>query len=108
MMLMINSILINVSTGIGLGFKSIYNCRHGRLYLCGKWRVNTAKDGVLMGYLRYYFIEVGHLVAGLLPVIFLVYIFGPKHWMMFIFGNLGAFFSGYIYTSRTFKILFDK
>jgi hypothetical protein len=56
MMLMINSILINVSTGIGLGFKSIYNCRQGRLYLCGKWRVNTTKNGVLMGYLRYYFI----------------------------------------------------
>jgi hypothetical protein len=61
-----------------------------------------------MGNLRYYFVEVGHLICGMLPVALLIYIFGPKHWMMFVFGNLGAMFSGYVYTSNTYKKLFEQ
>lgn len=49
---------------------------------------------------------MGHLVCGLIPVVFLIYVFGPKHWMMFVFGNLGAGVSGYVYTSNTYKRLF--
>jgi hypothetical protein len=106
MMLMINSLLVNASTGIAYGFKEIYNTREGKLYLCGKWKINTASHGVFMGYVKYYFMEVGHLVSGLVPVGFLIYLFGPKHWMIFLFGNLGAIVSGYIYTSNTYKKLF--
>lgn len=61
-----------------------------------------------MGYLRYYLIEVGHLVCGFLPIIVFVKVFGPRHWMMLVMGNLGALVSGYVYTSRTYKLLFQQ
>lgn len=108
MMLMVNSILVNVSAGIGYGFEELFKSNKGRLYLSGRWQVNDRNGGLLMGYVKYYLMEIMHLIAGLVPVVFMVAIFGPKHWILFIFGNIGAFFSGYFYTSKTFKHLFDQ
>lgn len=107
MMLMVNSILINVSTGIGYGFEELLKSGKGRVYLSGRWQVNDRNNGIVVGYVKYYLMEFMHLIAGLIPVVILVAIFGPKHWILFIFGNIGAFFSGYFYTSKTYKHLFD-
>ena len=48
------------------------------------------------------------LIGPFLPTIFILYITGPVHWVMFICGNLSAVAAGYFYTSKTFAILFAK
>jgi len=46
------------------------------------------------------------LVAGLIPAILMIILFGKSHVVIFVFGNMGVFISGYLYASQSFKYLF--
>lgn len=39
-MLTVNAVIINLLTGIALGYEQIVKKRIGALYLTGKWKVN--------------------------------------------------------------------
>lgn len=40
MMLMINSLLVNISMGLAIGFSDIIKSSNGRIYLKGNWIIN--------------------------------------------------------------------
>jgi hypothetical protein len=47
------------------------------------------------------------IIAGIIPVVVMIMLFGKRHAIIFIFGNLGVFISGYLYSSQSFKYLFN-
>jgi hypothetical protein len=61
-----------------------------------------------VGSIYYFAVQVGYFIVGFVPLLIMLKIFGPKHSILFIFGNLGAFVSGYLYVSKSFKTLFEK
>ncbi len=61
-----------------------------------------------MGRGCFYAVEGGMLGAPVLVAVLIVYLTGPVHWVMFVCGNLAAVAAGYLYTSKTFSILFAK
>jgi hypothetical protein len=80
----------------------------GRLYLSGQWLINEQRYKPCVGYLYFFAIEVGWLVAGVLPAAVIIYLFNFNELVIFIFGNIGVYLAGYLYTSRSFKTLFAK
>lgn len=107
MMLMINSLLVNLSTGIGMGFSCLMKNEKGRLYLSGDWIINKQLYSVVKGKGLFYLVELGCLLSGFSLSIAAVIVFGKTHIVIFIFGNIGALISGYLYTSVTYKKLFE-
>jgi hypothetical protein len=53
-------------------------------------------------------IEAGLLLVGFVPCGVAVYYMGPSYGVLFVFGNIGSFLAGYLYTSKSFKLLFDR
>jgi len=53
-------------------------------------------------------IEAGLLLVGFLPAGVAVYVLGPSYVVLFVGGNVGAAVAGYLYTTRAFRVLFDK
>jgi hypothetical protein len=53
-------------------------------------------------------IEAGLLLMGFVPCGVAVYFMGPSYGVLFIFGNIGSFLAGYLYTSKSFKLLFER
>ena len=51
-------------------------------------------------------IEFGLMVIGFVPLMIGVYVFGWNEVVVLVGGNVGVFLAGYLYTSKTFKILF--
>lgn len=62
----------------------------------------------MCGYVLFVLIELGLMLIGLLPLAAGVYVFGMNELVLFIGGNIGVFLAGYLYTSRTWKLLFEK
>jgi hypothetical protein len=108
MMLMINSILVNLVTGIAVGYEKIVKSEKGRIYLSGKWLINNQRNSYIIGYAMYYLIEIGYFLMGILPVILIIGVFGKSHEVLFVFVNVGVFISGYLYTSKASQTLFEK
>jgi uncharacterized membrane protein YeaQ/YmgE (transglycosylase-associated protein family) len=48
------------------------------------------------------------LIIGFIPGAIAIYFFGPGYIVLFVFGNVGALCAGYLYTSRSFKMLFKR
>ncbi len=105
---MLNSLIVNFMTGIAYGYEEITNSPKGRVYLAGNWLINEQRYVLWCGYLLFFVIEFGLLIIGFLPGVLAVYLFGFSEGIIFVFGNIGAFLGGYLYTSKTWKVLFDR
>ena len=78
------------------------------MYLKGDWQMNKQLYSEAMGLFYFYLVELAHLLSGFAMASVLIYFFGPtNHVVLFVFGNLGALISGYIYSSMTYKTLFQ-
>lgn len=40
LMFVVNALLVNVATGIGIGYESLSKSKMGENYLIGKWQIN--------------------------------------------------------------------
>ena len=105
---MLNSIIINFATGIAWGFEEMSLTTKGKIYLSGNWLINEQRYTLWIGYMWFFAIEAGLLLVGFVPAAFAVYFIGPSYIVLFLFGNIGAFLSGFLYTSRAFKLLFER
>jgi len=48
------------------------------------------------------------LLIAFIPIRIVVYLIGMNDYVLFIGGNISVLIAGYLYTSRTYKILFEK
>ena len=48
------------------------------------------------------------MLIGFVPCGVAVYFLGASYWVLFVFGNLGSFLAGYLYTSKAFRLLFER
>ena len=104
LMLMINSLLVNIATGLGLGFSSIEKSKMGKNYLRGNLAIDEQKYEWKMGYFLYTLVELGCLICGLVGGIAIASLY-PTKAMIFIWMNVGAVVSGYVYTTKTIRVL---
>lgn len=56
LMFVVNALLVNVATGIGLGYEILSKSRMGESYLKGKWQINEQMYELSRGY--FYFVLV--------------------------------------------------
>lgn len=53
LMFSINALILNLATGVGLGYEQLVKCPNGAYYLTGNWRINTEKYGSVKGWIYY-------------------------------------------------------
>lgn len=53
-------------------------------------------------------IELGLMVVVFAPLAVVIYLVGTNEIVLFFGVNICVFLAGYLYTSKTFKLLFDK
>ena len=103
-MLMINSLLVSISYGFGLGYRSIYKTEIGKHYLNGTWGINEQQYEWKAGYCLFALVEVGCLLSGIVLSLLLVFLF-PSKLLAYFLINGGAILSGYIYTKKSSHLL---
>jgi hypothetical protein len=70
-MLLVNTLMINVAAGAGLGYDRLLNSPNAVYYLSGNWHINADKYGRTTAWTYYiltelWFIQCGSLAAALL------------------------------------------
>lgn len=103
-MFIVNSLIINVATGIGMGYEQLVKSPHGAYYLTGNWRVNKEKYGKSLAWVYYVLVEVSFMLSGLVGA-GIFYKLYPSFAMGYIGISIGSIISGYMFTSRNIRFL---
>ncbi len=103
LMLTVNALIINVLTGIGLGYEQLVKSPIGAFYLTGRWTVNREKYGQIAT-LYFIAIEVWFMISGFVFAGIIFKLFGGFV-SGFIGFSIGGLISGYMFTTRTTKYL---
>ena len=104
LMLVANALFVNVATGIGFGYSALAGHPLGKNYLQGKWEINEHRHSWMKGYFLYVLTEILCLLSGLIAAGFIIYL-KPTRLVGFMALSLGGIASGYIYASKTIRIL---
>jgi hypothetical protein len=104
LMLTVNALIINVLTGLGLGYEQLVKSPIGAYYLTGRWVINREKYGEVFGWVLYILLEVWFMLCGLIlaGILFKLH---PTFVTGYIGLSIGGLVSGYIFTTRTAKYL---
>lgn len=105
LMLTVNALIINVLTGLGMGYEQIVKEPMGAHYLTGRWKINVGKWGRYWGKGLYIGVEVGFILSGLVGALVL-YKLHPTFVLAYASLSVGGLVSGYMFTTRAFRFLY--
>ena len=101
------SAIVNMITGLAMGYESMYDCQRGRKYLEGSWEINEQRYPLLIGTFLYYLVQILCLASGVIVgIIFMIFLPGLRGWPLFIIAGVCSFLSGYIFTKKTAHYLY--
>lgn len=103
-MLTVNSLVINILTGIALGYEQMVKSPVGALYLTGRWAINEEKYGKMYGRFLYIVVEVVWLCSGFV-LAFVMILINSSFVFGFIGFSVGGLVSGYMFTTRSYQYL---
>lgn len=104
LMLTVNTLMVNLLTGIALGYQQMVKSPIGALYLTGRWTINEKKYGKKFGRALYILVEISCLCVGFVFAFFMFSIHS-SFVSGFIGLSIGGIISGYMFTTRTCKYL---
>lgn len=103
LMFIVNALIINVLTGLGMGYEQLFKNHLGVHYLTGRWSMNDRQFGWLRCRLWFLLIEVGCMLSGLVFALVLFRLF--PHFVFGYFGiSCGGIISGYMYATRPIRL----
>lgn len=104
LMLTLNALILNLLTGLGLGYEQMVKAPMGALYLTGRWIINQEHYGRYVSRALYIAIEVFYMICGIIGAM-IIYAAHTTFVTAYISLSIGGIVSGYMFTTRTFKIL---
>lgn len=104
LMLTLNALILNLLTGLGLGYEQMVKAPMGALYLTGRWIIDQEYHGKYLSRFLYIVIEVFYMICGLIGAL-IIYRLHPTFVTAYISLSIGGIVSGYISTTRTYKVL---
>jgi len=105
-MLNLNAILVNVITGLILGFKDMLGSKSVVPYMKGNWMFNAKKyPNRFLAYIVYFFIQAVLFSIGFIVFLPIIAVFGKNNVSTFAYFNLAALVSSYIYASWSLNVL---
>lgn len=103
-MLTVNSMIINILTGIAMGYEQLMKSHIGAAYLTGCWVINHEKYGKVFAHLYFVLVEVAVLLSGLV-IGGIIYKINPSFATGYVSLSVGGLVSGYALVTRTAKYL---
>lgn len=101
-MILFNSLLVNIATGIAVGYRQLISTVEGRSYLDGNWTLAIEYSRfVSIRYLSYGLVEIVLLLSGSFVSMIFFRWYGLTSLPFIFIANLGGLVSGYIYTSSS-------
>lgn len=106
-MLILNALIINVLTGIAMGYEQLVKSHIGAFYLSGRWRIDQSKHGKYLSKILFVIVEAGFLISGLV-IAAICYTIVPHFVVGYFCVSVGGILSGYIYTTRAARFLINN
>ena len=103
LMLVLNALMVNVLTGVAMGYEQLVKSPIGAFYLSGRWRIDS-KYGKKLSKVLFFLVETGFLLSGLL-VAAVCFKLVPHFLVAYAGVSVGGIVSGYVYTTKTAAFL---
>lgn len=105
-MLNLNAILVNVITGLILGFNHMLTSKAVVPYMKGQWKFNTRNyPNKIVAYLIFFAVQAVLFSVGFIAFSPIVFVFGKNRISWFVYFNLAGLVSSYVYASWTLNVL---